>query len=388
MGKWILRMVSVAAVVALLFALQRLVVPKYMDDILEGSFIEEYYNEETKHDVIMVGDCEVYENFSPVTLWEEYGITSYIRGSAQQLIWQSYYLLEETMKRESPKVVVFNVLSMKYNTPQQEGYNRMTLDGMKWSSSKYNAIKASMTEGEEMLDYVFPLLRFHSRITDLTDSDFIYYLSKRKVTHNGYYMRVDALPAEGTSWTEEEVSDYAFGENAWKYLDKMRMLCEENGAELLLIKAPSVSPVWYDEYEKQIVDYAKEYGLTYINYLDLVEELGIDYNTDTYDGGLHMNLSGATKLSKHLGGVLADTFGLENHQSDEAYADVWAEKVDFYYDMKKAQEEELKEYGFLKSFGGYSEEDEEQFMDDGEFGTNEELEPEEETVDWDEEDLD
>ena len=51
---------------------------------------------------------------------EKYGITSYIRGSAQQLVWQSYYLLEETLKYEKPKVVVFNVLAMKYNEPKRK----------------------------------------------------------------------------------------------------------------------------------------------------------------------------------------------------------------------------------------------------------------------------
>ena len=52
--------------------------------------IAEYYQEEKNHDVIFVGDCELYENISPQVLWDEYGINSYIRGSAQQLIWQSY----------------------------------------------------------------------------------------------------------------------------------------------------------------------------------------------------------------------------------------------------------------------------------------------------------
>lgn len=31
--------------------------------------------------MIFIGDCELYENISPVTLWEEYGINSYIRGT-------------------------------------------------------------------------------------------------------------------------------------------------------------------------------------------------------------------------------------------------------------------------------------------------------------------
>ena len=144
--------------------------PKYMDN-REGALIGEYYDNAGGNDVIFIGDCEVYENFSPITLWEEYGITSYIRGSAQQLIWQSYYLLEETLKYETPDVVIFNVLSMQYNEPQKEAYNRMTIEGMKWSLSKVNAIKASMTEDEKFLDYVFPILRYHSRWSELQSED-------------------------------------------------------------------------------------------------------------------------------------------------------------------------------------------------------------------------
>ena len=91
-----------------------------INDIIEGRLIADYYDHAGGNDVIFIGDCECYENISPIKMWEEYGITSYIRGSAQQLIWQSYYLLEETLKYETPKAVVFNVLSMKYNEPQNE----------------------------------------------------------------------------------------------------------------------------------------------------------------------------------------------------------------------------------------------------------------------------
>ena len=78
--------VTAALVLTSLFLLQCLLVPKYATDVVEGSLIAEYYQEEKDHDVVFIGDCEVYENFSPRVLWEEYGINSYIRGSAQQLI--------------------------------------------------------------------------------------------------------------------------------------------------------------------------------------------------------------------------------------------------------------------------------------------------------------
>ena len=326
-----------------LWLLQRLLMPKYMGDIVEGALISEYYKETTDHDVIFVGDCEVYENFSPITMWEDYGITSYIRGSAQQLIWQSYYLLEETLEYEKPEVVVFNVLSMKYDTPQEEAYNRMTLDGMKWSKSKVDDIRASMMEDEEFADYVFPILRYHSRWQELTSDDFKYLFTRRPVSQSGYYMR-QTFPKP------KKLANYEFGENSWKYLEKMRKLCEEKGIQLILVKAPSLYPAWYDEWEDQIEEYAKTYELPYYNFLDLTDEVGIDFTKDTYDGGLHLNLSGAEKMGAYFGKILREEFQVPDRRNDEKIASVWAEKCAAYYDMEKRQQEELDTYGYLKMF--------------------------------------
>ena len=332
-----------------LWLLQRLLMPKYMGDIVEGALISEYYKETTDHDVIFVGDCEVYENFSPITMWEDYGITSYIRGSAQQLIWQSYYLLEETLEYEKPEVVVFNVLSMKYDAPQKEAYNRMTLDGMKWSKSKVDDIRASMMEDEEFADYVFPILRYHSRWQELTSDDFKYLFTRRPVSQSGYYMRIDVKPAQ-TFPKPKKLANYEFGENSWKYLEKMRKLCEENGIQLILVKAPSLYPAWYDEWEEQIEEYAKMYELPYYNFLELTDVVGIDFTKDTYDGGLHLNLSGAEKMGAYFGKILREEFQVPDRRNDEKIASVWAEKCAAYYDMEKRQQEELDTYGYLKMF--------------------------------------
>lgn len=344
------RIVSVVIVIALLAALQRLVVPKYVDDVVEGGFTSEYYHEKNPHEVLMVGDCELYENFSPITMWENYGITSYIRGSAQQLTWQSYYLLEDALKYEKPDVVVFNVLELKYNEPQREEYNRMTLDGMKWSMSKVHAIQTSMLEDEHFVDYLFPLLRYHSRITELTSSDWQYYFKNKERTTAGYYMRVDEDPYEEGIWDEEVPDDFTLGGNAMHYLDKIRQLCEDNGIRLLLVKAPSMSPVWYDEWEVQVQEYAQKYNLDYINFLQIADEIGIDYNTDTYDQGLHMNLSGAEKCADYLGKYLVDHYDLKDLREDKEICSDWKAKTKFYNDMKEAQYKELEEFGEIVSY--------------------------------------
>ncbi len=342
-------LIFLAAAVTVIFLLQRLLMPKYMSDIPEGAFVEEYYEETTEHEVLFVGDCEVYENFSPITLYEEYGITSYIRGSAQQLAWQSYYLLEDALRYETPKVVVFNVLALKYDEPQSEAYNRMSIDGMKWSSSKIGAIQSSMTDSEHMVEYLFPILRYHSRWSELTLEDVKYMFHKDKVSHNGYYMRVDVRPVEDFP-EPDPLADPRLGDNAMSYLDRIRELCEENGIALVLIKSPSLYPYWYDEWDAQIVEYAETYGLDYFNYVDLADEIGIDYSTDTYDAGLHLNLSGAEKMASYFGAYLTETYDLTDYREEEEYSRVYAEKIRFYEEMEAAQYAELEEYGEIISY--------------------------------------
>lgn len=324
-----------------LFLLQALLMPKYMHGITEGSMIAEYYQEPKNHDVIFVGDCEIYENISPAVLWEKYGINSYIRGSAQQLIWQSYYLMEETFKYEKPKVMVFNILSMQYDKPQNEAYNRMTLDGMKWSKSKIDSINASMTSKEHMIEYALPLLRYHSRITDLESDDFTYLFHKDTTTFNGYYMRVDVKPAENVP-EGRPLGNYQFGDICYEYLDKMRLLCEENGTELIFIKAPSLFPYWYDEWDAQIVEYAEKYGIPYYNFLDDADKIGLDFSTDTYDAGLHLNLSGAEKLSDYFGNILVNEHGIPSRKDDETLSREWDKKLAAYNAEIQRQYAELE----------------------------------------------
>ena len=311
--------------------MQMLVTPKYMTTPREGALIAEYYNEKPCHDVVFIGDCEVYESFTPPTLWQEYGITSYVRGSAQQLIWQSYYLLEETLQYETPKAVVFNVLSIKYGEPQREEYNRMTLDGMAWSKSKIGSIYASMTEEESFLSYVFPLLRYHSRWSDLSAEDWQYLFHRDTVSHNGYLMQTSVKPQTSTL-EGRPLANYTLPEIGFEYLEKMRALCEENGVEFILIKAPTNNwkYYWYDEWEAQIVSWANEKGVDYYNFIPLDEEIGLDWSTDTYDGGVHLNVYGAEKLTSYFGKILAEKYGLTDRRGDAKLDAVWANKIAIY----------------------------------------------------------
>ena len=317
--KTALSVTAVVLVFVLVFSfLNMLLQPKYMDSLVEGGMISEYYDKAGGHDVIFVGDCEVYANFTPLEMYRQAGIKAYVRGTSQQLLWQSYYVLAETFRYEIPKVVVFNVNAMRYSEPVKEEFNRLTIDKMRWSGEKVGIIQASMTEEENFLSYVFPILRYHSRFSQLTAEDFTYLFRDKQITWQGHLVNDNVKPL-GRLPSKKALADYSFGDICWEYLEKMRLLCEENGAELVLIKAPSVYPYWYEQYDSQIEEYAAKHGLTFYNFLDHVEEIGIDYQVDTYDAGLHMNLNGATKLSAYFAKILSEKHGVPNHKGDPVF---------------------------------------------------------------------
>lgn len=317
-----LKIIIIIIIFILVFVfLNILLQPKYAETLVEGSMIEQYYSEPKDHEVIFIGDCEVYANFSPMVMYEESGIKAYVRGSSQQMIWQSYYILKETLKYETPKVVVFNVNSMRYGKDSKEvseAYNRLTIDNMKWSKEKIQIITASMTEEETFLSYVFPILRYHSRFDELTQEDFKYLFKSKNNTYNGFLINKNVKPYENLP-TKRKLANYSFNYECYEYLDKITYLCKQNNIRLVLIKAPSLYPYWYDEYNQQIEDYAKQNNIDYYNLLENIEEIGIDYSVDTYDGGLHLNLDGATKLSKYFSKILSANYNLTDFTGDSLY---------------------------------------------------------------------
>ena len=343
--------IAVVAVVLVFFALQRLLVPKYASYALEGGLISEYYNSNMEHDVIFVGDCEVYANFSTMTLWEEFGFTSFIRGSPQQLVWHSYYLLEDTLlhARSKPQVVVFNIMAMQYDEPQHEPYNRLTLDGMRLSPTKIRAIEASRFDDEDWLSYFLPFFRFKDNWRDISAEDFRYFFRNPGVSINGFMIRSDTVPVGYIPRAVRRGSS-EFGDNAYYYLERMVKLLREHDIELVLIKAPNLYPHWFDEWDEQITRFADENNLLYINFLEYIDDIGLDFSEHTFNAGLHLNVYGAELMSRYFGEILLEQFDLPDRRSEPDTAAYWGELAVKYHGLVQVQQEEIARYGSISSF--------------------------------------
>ena len=327
-------LITILLLLLLVWLLGRLVIPKYASGITEGALIGSYYGSETPHDVIFIGDCEVYESFSPVTLFNEYGVTSYLRGTAQQLIWQSRYILEETLTRETPRAVVLSVSAMKYGEPQSEAYNRMTLDGMKWSRYKLRSILSGKTEEEQLITYLFPLLRYHERITQLTKEDLTYLFRRPGIGFNGYLMHPETEPYV---WLPADTGiAEPIGERCWQELSDIAEICREKGVALILIKSLCLYPYWHESYENAIGAFAEAHGIVYLNANRHEEETGIDWSTDTCDGGMHLNAVGAEKFTRWFAEKALAPLGLADHRPEAGISAEYAALTERYEAAKAA----------------------------------------------------
>ena len=316
--------------ILLVIFLGKLVSFKYINEFPEGSFTRDYYNEKNNHDVIIFGDCEAYTSFSPIVMYEEEGITSYVRGNSRQLIGQSYYLLLETLKYETPKIVVISVGSMQYNSQIREEYNRLLIDDMRWSKEKIDMINYSMTPGESILSYIFPILRYHNRITSLNSDDIKYLFNKEIVSHNGFIINKEIKPY--TSLPSKRVDVEKISDDNIKYLQKIVDLCKENNITLILSKSPTLYPHWYDEYDNTILEFASKNNIPYYNFINEIDEIGLDFSQDTYDGGTHLNITGATKFTSYFAKRLKTEYNLISHATDKDVADEYKNKIERYYE--------------------------------------------------------
>ena len=339
---WFAPIAALVLVALLVWGLGRLVRPKYASGVtLEGSMVENWYAHKTEgHQVLFIGDCEVYESFSPVTLFDEFGATSYIRGSAQQLMWQSYYLLHEMLQAETPRAVVLSICSLRYSEPQSEAYNRMTLDGMRLSRDKFEAVRASLMEDESEISYYLPLLRYHDRLFELTAEDARYLFKGPELTYNGYLMRTEQVPYTRLP-AAPALREAVFGDKPVEYLDKIVALCKEKGIELIMVKSPCLYPAWYDEWDAWLTDYAERNGVAYINAIPLMDQMGIDLTTDTYDGGIHLNVYGAEKYTRWLGAYLSERGLIEDQRLDPIAAARYSDLKERYEREKRTKTEAI-----------------------------------------------
>lgn len=105
--------------------------------------------------------------------------------------------------------------------------------------------------------------------------------------------------------------------------------------ELILIAAPYVITEDDQRVYNQIAEIAQEKGITFINYNEYYEEIGLDFEQDFNDGS-HLNYWGSCKFTDYLGKFLCTCDNIQDRRGQEAF-ESWEDNVEMI-------REELKSY--------------------------------------------
>ena len=172
--------VLVTAVV-LAFLMGEVTRPKFYNDDYwpqDVTYQSFYKMEKDTVDVLFLGSSHTISAFSPQELYDTAGIRSFNLGSEEQSLLISYYWLKEALRLHHPKAVVLDTILCfsRFETPynSSEPSIRKSLDPMKWSSVKLEAVSAihRLDAEQTLASYVFPVIRYHSRWRDLVPNDF------------------------------------------------------------------------------------------------------------------------------------------------------------------------------------------------------------------------
>ncbi len=215
-------------------------------------------------------------------MWGESGFASRVIASHGQRLPYSYTLLREALDTSSPRVVVIETNSVY---------------------SSFSTLDPSL---RFLQDHV-PIFEYHDRWKRILTHDLA------KSDNSRAYLRGFVVNTGGA--TQE-------------YLRLMVDYCRAHGATPVLVSTPSTVN-WSTPRHNGIARLSRRMRVDYIDLNRGRHKVDIDWRWDTRDRGDHLNLSGATKVSRELSALLSRRYGLPDHRGDPTYA-TWEEDLDRY----------------------------------------------------------
>lgn len=310
---------------ALFFVVQEIMVPDWNETGGVEKTVSGFLKlEENTVDVVFIGASHIGRGVSPMELYEDAGILSYNLGTSGQPIEGSYVLLQEAFRTQNPGLVVLDCSMMfEKDVSKKNNYYRYIMDNLYLTPGFEAAVEEyeNIPENDGVLSAYLPIAKFHSRWNQMEEVDFELNLPQEYYTM-GYYVTSGIVAGPSIEETEKNTEDaqVQITESFMKYFEKIRKLCQENDAQLLLVKVPCFYKgavyAWYKAKSEVATAFAQEQGVTMLDmqYMDLV-----DPALHSYDGGDHLNVAGAQKVTAYLGSYIKEHYPQYCGKSDEQF---------------------------------------------------------------------
>ncbi len=272
-------------------------------------------------DYLTLGMSHVYYGINPIYIYTHSGYVGYNLGDEAQNIQFSCFWLEEALKSQTPKVVFLDVGNLFYlESSMAEGWKLKEYAAMPFSKNKINAVLEGTNNTSTRIGALLPILYFHGEWKNLMKDDF-----KRPNLHNmGAAIRYDTLGSEDPisvnpyhiehTGEENYTTGNIISDTNQESFERIVNLCRNNNILFVPIKVPTHN--WDEGRAVQIKAFLQNYGFTL---LDLNQEKGlVNWETDTFDKGYHLNYWGACKVSERLCSYLEGQFGNKQPASEDS----------------------------------------------------------------------
>lgn len=322
---------------AVVISVSGLMERKYSRDLF-GGFLEE----PEAYDVLFFGDSQFMNAMLPLEMWEDYGIAGYNLACYGNVLPVSYWAMINALDYAQPKLVVLaaNAMNEEHKVSNYSGDLHTALDFWPLTKNKVRMLDDLLDDPEDpdfrdvegnlyrelKWEYLFPIGKYHSRWSELTQDDFR--------DRPAYVKGGESLVGVHSIWDYELVGEDDYAEESgysYVYLRKAIEECQSRGIEVLLVHLPAPEYVNSQRHANTVGSVATEYGVDFIDvtYLDSI----VDYVVDCCDSEPHLNMSGTQKMTAFLGSYLRDHFDLPDRREEPAYAH-WRQHIQDYKDEK------------------------------------------------------
>ena len=312
--------------ISALYGTNRIFKVKYGDGIYDMTTF--YQLEDNTVDVLILGSSHAFENINTGTLWEEYGMASYILAGSIQPMWNTYYYLQEALKTQTPELIVLEGFCTTFDQEFIDD-SRIIKNtyGMKWSPDKLAAMKISAPK-ERWREFIPEYIQYHTRYTELSKLDF--YGEKANPLYCdwkgfGCNMATTPLEAKDVSGVTARTPLY---EKTETYYRKTLELAKERHIPVMVLISPyaGISDAHKALYNTA-ADIAAEYDIDFWDGNCHLQEIGIDYATDAADTS-HLNYRGSRKFALFLGKYLKDHYEISDRRDDPEFLS-WQRNCDY-----------------------------------------------------------
>ncbi len=336
MKKTLIRIGCFAAILSLILILWNNVFKLKDGDGIYG-MTTFYEQEKDTVDVLFLGSSHAFENINTGTLWDEYGMSSYVLGGAIQPMWNTYAYLKEALKTQHPKLIVLEayctILADEYN---DDGRIILNNFGLHLSPNKVEALMESVPP-ERWSEFFLEYTQYHSRYRELSESDFLPDQGNPLFRDwKGFASNLNTEPLAYQDITGVKEAD-PLTEKTETWYRKVIELILEKEIPLAVIISPYPG-IAEDEQRKfnTAEKIAAEYDVPFMNFNFHTKEIGLDYSVDAGDIS-HLNYRGNPKYTRYLGDYLDGLFEIPDHRGDPKYAS-WQRNADFIRQMISDQE--------------------------------------------------